>query len=126
MPRSNPWKGALQPRSTGRGRREVALVLIYDVDDDKLRTKVSETCLDYGLQRIQFSAFFGRLNRNLREELALRLVQLIQKESARVRIIPVCEEDVKQMWSLEQYRLDSDELKRGSPKPSLRVLKDHE
>ncbi len=51
----------------------MSLILIYDIEDDRLRTRASEICLDYGLERIQFSAFFGKLNRNRRQELALRL-----------------------------------------------------
>ena len=33
--------------------------LIYDIAHDGVRTKVADACLDYGLQRIQYSAFFG-------------------------------------------------------------------
>ena len=40
------------------------MVLIYDIENDRLRTRVAGICLDYGLERIQFSAFFGKLNRN--------------------------------------------------------------
>ncbi len=52
---------------------ELRTLVIYDIEDDKIRLKISETCLDYGLVRIQFSAFLGTLNRNKREELFLRL-----------------------------------------------------
>jgi len=34
-------------------------LLIYDMPDDKLRAKVADICLDYGLDRIQYSAFLG-------------------------------------------------------------------
>lgn len=98
--------------------------MIYDIEDDKLRTRVSDICLDYGLERIQFSAFFGKLNRNRRQELSLRLQREVGKSSGRIRIIPVCEQDLKEMWVLDQYRLDADELKRRAEpeKPRLRVL----
>jgi len=101
------------------------LVLIYDIEQDRLRTRVSDICLDYGLERIQFSAFFGKLNRNRRQELALRLAREVGEASARIRIVPVCEADLKDMWTLEQYRRDADELARkaeGKEKPRLRVL----
>ena len=100
-------------------------MLIYDIEDDRLRTRVAEICLDYGLERIQFSAFFGRLNRNRRQELALRLASEIGQGSARIRIVPVCEADLKDMWTLEQYRRDADELAREAEargRPKLRVL----
>jgi CRISPR-associated protein Cas2 len=101
------------------------MVLIYDIEDDRLRTRASEICLDYGLERIQFSAFFGKLNRNRRQELALRLRSEVGQQSARIRIIPVCEEDLKDMWLLDQYRRDADGLKNEAEQrePRLRVLR---
>ena len=124
MAQKNRYSGVLQPLQVGRGSPEVSVVLIYDIENDRLRTRASEICLDYGLERIQFSAFFGRLNRNRRQELALRLQREVGDESARIRIIPVCEEDVAGMWVLEQYRRDADDLKRRaeSGEPALRVI----
>jgi len=105
----------------------VSVVLIYDIEEDRLRTRIAGVCLDYGLERIQFSAFFGKLNRNRRQELALKLQNELGDESGRVRIIPVCEQDLKDMWVLEQYRRDADQLKaeadaRAAQKPRLKVL----
>ena len=125
MARKNRYGGILKPLPVGRGSPETSLVLIYDIENDRLRTKVSEICLDYGLERIQFSAFFGKLNRNRRQELALKLAREVENESARIRIVPVCEEDLKDMWTLEQYRRDADELAREAAardRPKLRVL----
>lgn len=49
------------------------VLLIYDIPDDKTRHKVSERCKDYGLSRVQYSAFAGDIDRNRREELLMRL-----------------------------------------------------
>ena len=92
-----------------------------------LRTRIADICMDYGLERIQFSAFFGKLNRNRRQELALKLQNELGDETGRIRIIPVCEQDLKDMWVLDQYRRDADRLKaeaeaRDRPKPRLKVL----
>ena len=102
----------------------MSLVLIYDIEDDRLRTRVADVCMDYGLERIQFSAFFGKLNRNRRQELALRVQNELGGENGRVRVIPVCEQDLKDMWVLDQYRRDADELKAEADreKPKLRIL----
>ncbi|HTX75568.1 MAG TPA: CRISPR-associated endonuclease Cas2 [Terracidiphilus sp.] len=104
-------------------------MLIYDIEEDRTRTRVADICLDYGLERIQFSAFFGRLNRNRRQELSLRVQAEIGDQSARVRVIPVCEDDLKDMWIFDQYRRDADELKEAESEsarkpelPRLRVL----
>jgi CRISPR-associated protein Cas2 len=131
--RKNRYRGVLRPLQVGRGNPEVSLVLIYDIEEDRIRTRVADICLDYGLERIQFSAFFGRLNRNRRQELSLRLQAEIGDESARVRVIPVCENDLKDMWIFDQYRRDADELKAAENEtaskpelPRLRVLRAEE
>ena len=36
-------------------------LLIYDIPDDRKRTKIADICLDYGLDRIQYSAFSGNI-----------------------------------------------------------------
>src|SRR3989442_4695502 len=51
-------------------RQELRTLVMYDIEDDRVRYRVSEVCLDFGLERIQFSVFRGKLNRNKREELA--------------------------------------------------------
>ena len=129
MAHRNRYRGVLRPLQVGRGSPEISLVLIYDIEEDGLRNRVADICLDYGLERIQFSAFFGRLNRNRRQELSLRVQGEVGNRSARVRVIPVCEEDLKDMWVFDQYRRDADELKaeaegtaRRPRLPRLRVL----
>ncbi|MBV9500073.1 MAG: CRISPR-associated endonuclease Cas2 [Acidobacteriaceae bacterium] len=124
MARRNRYSGVLKPLPVGKGSPEVSLILIYDIEDDRLRSRIAEICFDYGLERIQFSAFFGKLNRNRRQELSLRVQGELGKESGRIRIVPVCEQDLKDMWVLDQYRLDADELKVEAERdvPKLRIL----
>ena len=127
MARKNRYTGVLKPLPLGKGSPEVALVLIYDIENDRLRTRIADVCLNYGLERIKFSAFFGKLNRNRRQELALKVQNELGDESGRVRIIPVCEQDLKDMWVLDQFRRDADKLKaeaetRDLAKPRLRIL----
>ncbi len=69
-------------------------MLIYDIPDDRIRHKVSERCKDYGLSRIQYSAFAGELDRNRREELMLRLRKTLGKKEGNIRLQPVCMRDL--------------------------------
>ena len=48
---------------------ELITMVIYDVEDDWARTQVSEACKDFGLMRVQYSCFRGKLSGNKREEL---------------------------------------------------------
>lgn len=70
-------------------------LLIYDIPDDRLRSKVADACLDYGLDRIQYSAFLGELTHNRQEEVLQRVRRIIGKKPARVQLIPVCEKDLR-------------------------------
>jgi CRISPR-associated protein Cas2 len=69
--------------------------LIYDIPDDRVRYRVAERCKDYGLDRIQYSAFAGDLDRNRREELMLRLAKTLGKKPGNIRLQPVCSRDLK-------------------------------
>jgi CRISPR-associated protein Cas2 len=71
------------------------VLLIYDISHDGTRTKVSELCLDYGLDRVQYSAFEGQLRRTYQEELMLKVKKVLGKRAGDVRLIPICEKD----WS---------------------------
>ncbi len=58
---------------------ELSTLVIYDIEDDRARTRVSEACKDFGLERMQYSCFRGNLSQNKREELLERL-RKIQRE----------------------------------------------
>ena len=73
------------------------LFVIYDIENDRVRTKVADACQDYGLARVQFSAFFGELSRNRQEELAQRISRLVGKKPAYVLLLPICDRDLAAM-----------------------------
>jgi CRISPR-associated protein Cas2 len=83
---------------------ELRTFVIYDIVDDKIRLKIAETCFDFGLVRIQYSAFAGALNRNKREELFLRLRDRLGEDIGKILVQPVCEKDVAQVLLLENER----------------------
>ncbi len=71
------------------------VLLVYDIVCDRARAKIADACLDYGLDRIQYSAFAGRLSRNHQEELMLRLGKILGKGVGNITLVPICEKD----WS---------------------------
>lgn len=68
-------------------------VLVYDIPDDGKRGKVADACLDYGMDRIQYSAFLGDLAPTHQDELMLRIKRVLGKHAANVQLFPVCEKD---------------------------------
>lgn len=80
---------------------EQHVVVLYDIQLDRLRTRISEACLDYGLERVQYSAFCGKLTRNKREELFLRLAGILDDKPGKILMQPVCEKDLKSARSVE-------------------------
>lgn len=68
-------------------------LLVYDISDDKTRNKVADACLDYGLDRIQYSAFCGDISRNYQEELFQKVVAILGKRPGDIRLLPICEKD---------------------------------
>ena len=85
---------------------ELRTLVIYDIENDKIRLKISETCLDYGLVRIQFSAFQGMLNRNKREELFLRLISILDDNAGKILLQPICHKHVKDVLIKENGKAD--------------------
>lgn len=71
------------------------ILVIYDITDDKTRNKVAEACKDYGLTRIQYSAFEGNANRNRRQELTQRLRRTLGRQQGNIQVIPLCERDLR-------------------------------
>lgn len=68
-------------------------LLIYDIPNDRIRTNVADFCLDYGLDRVQYSAFIGDLSANHQEELMLKIEQRLGRAAGRIDLFPICKQD---------------------------------
>jgi CRISPR-associated protein Cas2 len=86
---------------------ELDTYVVYDIEDDRIRYRIASACKDYGLERIQFSAFLGPLNANKREELFLRLKRMLGEKPGKVLVIPICEKDQKARRAIAVH-LDAD------------------
>lgn len=81
-------------------------LLVYDISHDGTRTKIADYCLDYGLDRIQYSAFVGDLSPTYQEELMLKIGDQLGDRSGKIQLFSICERD----WSerLEIIQEDDD------------------
>ena len=70
-------------------------LVVYDISDDGKRTKVADVCLDYGLDRIQYSAFLGSLSTNHQQELMLKLKKVLGRKAGNIQLFPLCAKDWK-------------------------------
>ena len=70
------------------------LWVIYDISDNRIRTRTSETCKDHGLFRVQKSVFFGELDSNGTTVLSCEITNIMddedKKEEDSFLILPVC------------------------------------
>ncbi len=65
--------------------------VIYDISENRIRSRVAKICKNYGLFRVQKSAFLGDLNRNEADSLGLECEAIIDGSDS-VYVFPMCEE----------------------------------
>jgi len=70
-------------------------LVIYDVPSDKVRNKIADVCLDYGLERIQFSAFMGNMTGNRCEELLKKVKRHMGTKDGNVQVFQMCDRCLK-------------------------------
>lgn len=81
-------------------------LVIYDVPSDKIRNKIADVCLDYALERIQFSAFLGDMTANRREELLKKIQRHLGTKEGNVQVFPICDKCLKQHRSAVNKKKD--------------------
>jgi CRISPR-associated protein Cas2 len=88
---------------------EVCTYVLYDIPDDAVRTRIADVCKDYGLERIQYSAFVGSLTKNMREELFLKLQETLGERTGKILVQPVCEKDQRVSLKVENANDDDEQ-----------------
>ena len=83
-------------------------IVVYDIPDDATRVRIADICLDYGLERIQFSAFLGDLARTHQEELLMKAKRRVGKQPANVQLFPICDKDwAKRLTFVQAKKMDN-------------------
>ena len=69
--------------------------VLYDIEKDKVRTKVAKLCKQAGLYRVQFSVFLGTLDSNAKDTLELQIQALIDEAKDSVYIFPMSKNELQ-------------------------------
>lgn len=86
--------GPYQLTSNTNNHIMIAWVL-YDIEDDKVRSKVAKLCKQAGLYRVQFSVFLGSIETNQKDTLELQIEELIDEDKDSVYIFPMSKSELK-------------------------------
>lgn len=68
-------------------------LVIYDISDDIVRSRIAKACKQFGLSRIQKSAFLGDLPSAKRKELISRLRRIFGNNKGNIQIFVLCRAD---------------------------------
>jgi CRISPR-associated protein Cas2 len=90
-------------------------IVVYDIEKNSVRDRVADVCLDYGLERIQFSAFFGDLSVSRQKEVLTKIKKKVGTNSANVQIFPVCDKCLQSRHELcvNGYKLGQSTKKKS-------------
>ncbi len=88
--------------------------VLYDIENDRARSRIAKACLHAGLYRVQYSCFLGTLNANEKDSLELEINDEINPEKDRVYIFTMSKDELKSCSMLGQAfdeKLVTDEVK---------------
>lgn len=99
-------------------------LFVYDITSDRVRTKVAQICLDYGLQRIQYSAFLGDLSPNRQEELWLKCRRRLGNSAGNLQLFVMTPQDLgRSRKYVKQVEAGAAEGVLGGEKPLPQLMK---
>lgn len=81
-------------------------IIVYDIPDDGVRTRVSHTLENFGFNRFQYSVFIGSRTQNTLEELVFTLQDIIDGKEADIRIYQICEKCYSKKMVVSRIGLD--------------------
>lgn len=76
--------------------------VMYDIKDDKARTKIAKACQQSGLYRVQYSVFLGTLEANRKDSLQIQIEELMDEEVDKVYIFPMSKDELQNTELLGQ------------------------
>lgn len=75
---------------------------MYDIKQDKARSRVAKFCEQIGLTRVQYSVFLGILEPNDKDTLQIQIEETIDEQKDSVYIFPMSKDELKDTVLLGQ------------------------
>jgi len=69
--------------------------VMYDIKEDRARTKIARACEQAGLYRVQYSVFLGTIEANEKDTLQVQIEDLMDEEVDSVYIFPMSKDELK-------------------------------
>lgn len=81
-------------------------LVTYDIPEEfnPIRTRIIAVLKNYGLDRLQYSVFIGRLTPNQAETVRLHLDEVIGAIDADVRMFPICEKCIAKLITVRSRK----------------------
>ena len=76
--------------------------VMYDIENDKARTKIAKACQQSGLYRVQYSVFLGTIEADRKDTLQLRIEELMNEEVDSVYMFPMSKDELQSTTLLGQ------------------------
>ena len=68
---------------------------MYDIKNDRIRTKIAKACEQSGLNRVQYSVFLGTIETNAKDSLQLQIEELMNENEDSVYIFPMSKDELR-------------------------------
>lgn len=76
--------------------------VMYDIEQDKARTRIAKYCKQAGLYRVQYSVFLGTVSSDQKDSLELQIEAEINPDKDKVYIFPMSKNELQDTVLLGQ------------------------
>ncbi len=76
--------------------------VLYDIENDRARSRAARCCKQAGLYRVQLSVFLGEVSTTDKDSLQLQLEELINPDKDKVYVFPMSRDELRQTVLLGQ------------------------
>lgn len=76
--------------------------VLYDIEEDRARSRVAKACKQAGLYRVQYSVFLGEIEDDRLDTLQLQITDLINPDRDKAYLFPMSKDGLRRTVLLGQ------------------------